>query len=253
MEISFTAPAERSVEAGQPLAARVNNSPIFLGFFRQQVAAIQPALAENVQTQVLQGLIDQQLMAQQAGILGLRVSADELAARVSEAKNRPQFKRWLAQNGLTEAQFETNLEAQKLFEQITAGVSPQQEMVRLNYIRVDDLSGAEAIIQRLKQGENFVQVEQEVAGNRSGYVDWFPRQAGLLPDVVEASAFKLQPGEIPHPIVAPDGVYLIKLEGREVNRSLSREAWQKLKQQVFSNWLQTQRDSAQVEIFVTLP
>ncbi len=250
-------PSTGEATSGPALAATVNGEPILLEEFHRQTAVLQSTLTTAESAAILQGLIDRQIMQQQARQLGVSLTAEEVAAQVAEARNSPGFGAWLAQNGLTEAQFtadlETQLLAQKLFERITAEVTPQQEMVRLHYIRVADQAQAEAVIERLKRGENFIEAGQSVAGSHSDYVDWFAPQAGLLPEAVETAAFKLQPGEIPPSITTPDGVYLIKLEGRVAIRPLSGAAWQALKQQIFLNWLQSQRSAARIETFTSQP
>lgn len=149
---------ERAVTSGpfednQPLAARVNHQPIFLAAYQREVARFEQALmAEGVdlasekgqetlaqiQRQVLEALIDQAIIEQQAVKLNIFITEETLTAEIQEnivqTQNQAQFDTWLAANGLTYEEFEARLYAQlianQVFNYITYNISEDSEKER---------------------------------------------------------------------------------------------------------------------------
>ncbi len=265
---------DRAVENGLPLVARVNGEPVFLEAYQQQILAFEQlfrdqgvnfdsedrqVLMDEMQQQVLQGLVDQRIIEQYAEKMGLTVVEDELEDKVKEAVTQPvtqeQFESWLAENNLNYQQFTGNLKSQlianKVFDRVTRNMPITAEQIRLQYVRLDSEAEAREIVEQLGQGKNFTQLVQEQIENEQqfGFLDWFPRQANLIPAEVEAVAFSLQPGEISGPIETPAGFYIIKLEGRDLDYPLANEVLQGLKNQIFSDWLKDQRASTIIERF----
>ncbi len=263
---------DRSVENGQPLAARVNNQPILLSTFQRYVATFAQSLAaqgrpvgesggqaelDSIRQKIFWDLVDQQLIEQYARQTGIELTDTELEAAARQlAGSSDQFEQWLAGNNLTYSQFLEQLRFQllatRVFDALTGSVPPTAEQIRLTVLRVTDPIVADTLASRLAQGQPFAALAQEAQYN-SQYFDWVPRHSGRLPPHVEDSAFALKPGDISGPIRTENGYYLIKLEGKEANRPLNSDAIEQLKQQTFAAWLQKQRAASVIEPFVALP
>ena len=170
----------RAVEDGRPLAARVNNQPIFLDVYQQQVAQLEQTLRAQgldlstpqgqatlaqVQQQVLNALIDQIIIEQAANRLGITITDTMLEARMQESiaqkPNQAQLEQWLAANNLTFEQFKQTVHSQlianQVFEQITKDVPDTAEQVQIRQIVVADEGTARTIIEQIKNGADFAQ------------------------------------------------------------------------------------------------
>jgi len=271
--------ANRASEDGRSLAARVNNQPIFLDVYENQVAQFEQTLKAQgldlssqkgqeklaqVRQQVLNSLIDQVILEQEAARLGLTVTDAALAAKVQEniaqKPSQAQFEEWLAANNLTLEEFKDTLRSQlianQVVEHITNSVPDTAEQVQIQQILVADEATARAIIEQLKQGMDFAALAQQYSLDESsrangGRIDWFPRGLNLAPPEVEAVAFSLQPGQVNGPIKSPLGFHIIKLENREATRPLG-DKQQALKQQIFMKWLTEQRSLTTIEKYVAM-
>ena len=267
----------RAYEDGLPLAARVNDQPIFLETYQEQVTQFEQALkgqgvditSENGQAvlaqnqkQVLDGLVEQLIIEQQAKSLGVIVTREDVEAKaqenIAQLQDQAQFEKWLANNGLTYQEFLTNLESQlianEVFENITQNVPETADQIQLRYIRVEEEVTAQTIIEALKTGATFDTLAQNFSldEDSENFLDWFPKSVGLVSGEVENIAFSLQPGEVSGPIPTPLGYYIIKLENKETNRPIAPEMLQLFKNKIFDDWLLEQRSSAVIEIYIAL-
>ena len=266
-----------SVENGLPLAARVNKQPIYLDTFEKQITQFEQTLIAQgtdlssdegqdrltqVQRQVLDALIEQTILEQEASKLNITISDEDLEATAQENINQGQarFEAWLAENDLTYEEFKETLRfqliANQLFEQVTADISESADQILLRQILVADEAIARDIIAQLKVGVSFIELAENHSideSNRAngGTLGWFPQGAGLIPPEVEALAFTLQQNEVSGPIKTALGFHIIQLQEREAERPLKTEMLQALKQQQFTNWLLERRASSTIEKFVT--
>lgn len=262
------------MEGGRRVAARVNGQPIYLDTYQRQVNQLEQVFKEqgfdpagdtrrakldDLQRQVLEGLIDQLIIEQQAAALNLTVAEEQLEAKLQESiarqQNQASFEGWLAENNLTLDSFKESLRAQliarQLFEQVTAGVPETAEQIQLQYIRVETADAARTLIEQLKAGASFSALAQEKSlDTRKVDPEWLPRGTDQLPPQVEETAFSLEPGQINGPIETDGGFYIIKLSNRENERPLKTELRQILKQRFFLDWLSEQRSTAVIEVFV---
>jgi parvulin-like peptidyl-prolyl isomerase len=261
-------------EGDRPLAARVNGQPIYLDTYQKQVEQLQQALINQgtdtstpqgqevlaqIQQQVLNTLIDQAIIEQQAAAIGITISEETLQEKVQESINQGggqgQFEAWLNDNNLTVEDFKETLRSQltanQMFEHITQDILETAEQVQIRQILVADEATAMTVIEQLKSGEDFAALAEthsidESSRANGGYIDWFPRGLALVPSEVEALAFTLQPGEVTGPIQSALGFHIIQLEQREPDRALG-DKQPALKQQFFLNWLAEQRSLTTIE------
>lgn len=266
---------DRAFEDGLPLVARVNDQPILLKTYEKQVAQFEQALKTQgidiasddgqaifIQTrkQILEGLIEQLIIEQQARNLGILITREEVEAKaqenIAQLQDRAKFEEWLVNNDLAYEEFLAALQSQmvatELFGYITQNVPQATDQIQLQYIRVEEEATAQAIIERLKKGESFAALAQQysLAKDTGDNLDWFPKAVGLFPSEVETIAFSLQPGEVSGPIQTPLGFYIIQLENKEADRPLTPDMLQILKKQIFDDWLAVQKSSTAIEMYV---
>lgn len=139
--------------SGGGIVARVNNQPIFLEAFEKQVTRVEQSLLfqgidlssesgqqrlAHLRQQVLETLIDQLIIEQQAARLNITVSEQTVeieAKNMVQAQNQAQFEAWLAANNLSVAEFRETLHyqliANQVFERVTSPVSDTIEKERL--------------------------------------------------------------------------------------------------------------------------
>ncbi|MFN8458341.1 MAG: SurA N-terminal domain-containing protein [Anaerolineae bacterium] len=134
-----------SPENNQLVAVRVNGQPILLEAYKKQVARFEQALLEKqnhpngqieqtqlteIRRQVLEMLIEQVLLEQEAQRLQVIITKEELQAKTNEtmaAGGSDQFEAWLATNHFTRLEFAETLRAElvakRVFEQLTQTIS----------------------------------------------------------------------------------------------------------------------------------
>ena len=258
----------RELENGKPLAARVNNEPVYFDVYQKQVAkfsAVETGVAQkSVEQQVLDGLLIQLIIEQYAAEVNLAVTDAEVEAAANGALTQlptEEVEVWLMQNGLSRLDFLTDLRNQlitgKVFEYVTQHTPNTSEQIWLKYIRLEDESGAQDVIAQLKAGEAFELLAQTysldtASAENGGDLGWFTQGSTLLPEEVETIAFSLHPNEVSGPIYTSNGLYIIRLEDKDPARLLSDDELLARKNKIFTNWLNEQRALAKVERFVAL-
>ena len=109
--------------------------------YTQTGQSIKPALAERLKDSIVQWLVDQQIVREQANKLGLQVSTEELQRHWAEHKKRygprASFEIFLRQAKSTEEEiknsFANNLLREKLFRHISAKVRIEQAEIEQYY------------------------------------------------------------------------------------------------------------------------
>jgi len=157
--------------------------------------------------------------------------------------------------GLNEKQYrkiyETNLLRDQLYKEITADVPHTQEQVWARHILVADEATAQAIILRLKNGEDFGKLASELStdtgsGAQGGDLGWFGKGAMVAP--FEEAAFKLKVGEISDPVQSDYGYHIIQVIARE-DRPLNATEYQQATDQAFQDFLDSLHDEYGVETY----
>ena len=266
----------RSFENGEPLAARVNDQPVYLEAYEREVSLLSQAIEKQrvnpdsgegedfsrIQKQVLDGMLDQVIIEQQAEILELGLTNEEVEVEVKQIVgllSDEQFEQWLADNGLTPERFRANLQAQmianKVFDHITRDVPPVVEQVKVSFLKLNDQDAALRLKEQLKSGEKLVNLAEDYLPGNPGSDDgdgWFPRYANIVPAAVEKVAFSMELGSVEGPIKTEAGFYVIQLEAKELDRPLTEAMHQTLKKRIFVQWLQDIKLSAVIEKYVVL-
>lgn len=260
----------------EPMAALVNDEPIFLAAYEKELARYERAqvelglTAESQESQgyralVLNALVERVLISQAAAARGIVITPaivdQKLAELQTAAGDTGNFAAWLEANLWTEEEFREALAVEILTEQIvsvvTADVPRTVEQVRARYLQVDDLSLAQSLLQQIRNGEDFATLAgihslDQVTGRNGGELGGYFARGSLLVPAVETAAFALNPGEISEIISGPssDGsqttYYLVQLIERDPQRPLTAAQRYTLLQQAFEAWLQAEWEQATV-------
>lgn len=214
--------------------------------------------AEGMHETILQRLIEQRLILQEAKRAGIVASSDQVALRVDALRKRfateEEFQQSLVDSNLNEEQLKEKIRDQLLVRQLIDAkvrakvvVSPQEVSRELaqhpdrakpgDRVRASDIlvrvgetrseEQARALIQRLKQqasqGADFAalakQHSEDPHAGEGGAMGWVA-QGELLPEL-DAALFTLTPGEVSEPIQTRLGFHLLKVEERRAASSLS--------------------------------
>ena len=157
--------------------------------------------------------------------------------------------------GLTEEQyyrlFEIGLLRTKLIDEVTAGLSTEEEQVWARHILVADEQAANVIIERLKDGEEFGALAVELSedtgsGAQGGDLGWFGK--GQMVAEFETAAFSLEDGEISDPIQSNFGWHIIQKLGH-TTVPMSPSSYDQARQTAFDEFLANLREEADIVIY----
>jgi peptidyl-prolyl cis-trans isomerase D len=155
------------------------------------------------------------------------------------AKGLTQF----AKFGLTEQQYRdlymTDLLRKKLYAEVTADVPTVNEQIWARHILVADEATALAIIERLKNGEDFGVLAAKLStdtgsGAKGGDLGWFGK--GMMVAPFEEAAFALKVGEISAPVKSDFGYHIIQVIARQ-ERPLTADELTKARDAAFTAFL----------------
>jgi parvulin-like peptidyl-prolyl isomerase len=144
----------------------------------------------------------------------------------------------------------TQILRQRLSDEITADLEPEEEQVWARHILVDDEETALNILDRLENGEDWAALALEFYkdtsnASRGGDLGWF-NLSTMVPEFSQV-AFDTPIGEISNPVETSFGWHLIQVLGHEM-RPLNSNEYNQLKQTEFNNWLGEVRLTIEVEI-----
>ena len=242
------------------IAAVVNEDVITEADVSSRVAALLDdegtartnARPEEIHQAVLQRLIEQRLLLQEAKKANVTVGPEEVDARLEELRERAgtdvQFRRALDEAELTEEQLKEKLREQLMIQKLidekvrtTIVVSPQEitkaisehpelvrggDRVRVSHllIRVGEQrteAQARALIEDLRQvlsqGAEFATIaarySEDDQAKSGGDLGWVA-SGDLLPEL-DAAVFNLRTGDVSSPIQSRLGFHLVRVEGRQ--------------------------------------
>ena len=237
--------------------AKVNGAEITDEDVKIAIEDMGGALAQippmDQETYVLEFLIDMKIAARQA-------EAEKLA-------DGPEFARRLAyqrdkalMNGLYEKigkDASTDAELRRVYDEV-AGQQKAETEAKARHILVASEDEAKAVIRRLKAGEDFAKVADEVSkdpGSKGGDLGWFER--GQMPPVFDEVVFKLSVGGTSEVVSTEYGFHLFRVvEKRPAQRRTLDEARgeiaEKLRRQkrarAQEEYVRALRDRAKIQI-----
>jgi peptidyl-prolyl cis-trans isomerase SurA len=283
-------PFSARAETVERIAAIVNGRPITLSEVTERVAPelshAPPGPAGEAQRQQalkqgLSQLIDEHLVASEAGSLGLEVTDDEVAHAFEQLAKQngmeaKQFQEALTQQGISVDNVKESLKRQQLMMRLLQyKVKPRKvsdEEVQRAYanrtkdleyeVRARDLYIAvpehgtaeqeaaakqklDAALRRLRSGETFAKVARDLSDGPSageGGDLGYIRRGSMIP-AFEQAAFALQPGETSKVLRLASGYHIIKVEDRRkvVDKPLA-EVQEEIRSQLASESVLTERE-----------
>lgn len=200
-----------------------------------------PADVRRMREGVLETLIEERLIVQEARRRGITADAGEVREQTEEtirglksAFASPQeFERALAQEFLTEEalheRYRTEVEDRILRERlideavrskirvdrpdVQAAYESRREQVKARHLLLPDEAAAREAKRRLEEGEDFAVLARRISSGpsreRGGDLGWFSR--GQIDPAFEAAAFALEPGRLSDPVRTPFGFHIIQV------------------------------------------
>jgi parvulin-like peptidyl-prolyl isomerase len=168
-----------------------------------------------------------------------------------------EYENWIntisEQTGLTEAQYRQIIAGsvlrQKLRDALAEEVPTSAEQVNVRHILVETEEEAQAVIERLNNGEDFSALAQELSqdtgsAEQGGELDFSPR-GSFVPEFEDA-AFSLPVGQVSEPIQSQFGWHVMEVLARE-ERELAPFDYAQAQRAAFDEWLTSARTSAAIE------
>lgn len=201
--------------ASAKVLATVNGADITDEDVRIATADLGPALPQQLQgpqreAYVLDYLIDLKLAAGQAAQQKLGDGPD-FAKKMAYYHDKVLMEDLLGNI----AKAAVTPEAEKKVYDDAAKAQPPETEIHARHILVPTEAEAKAALERVKKGEDFAKVADEVSkdpGSQGGDLGWFTKDK-MVPEFA-AAAFKLDPGQISDPVKSEFGWHVIKVEGK---------------------------------------
>jgi peptidyl-prolyl cis-trans isomerase C len=248
----------------EPLAIVVNGEGITLAEYNAEMARFEASteitgtiLAPDANTQVINELVEQTLLAQGAREKGFEVDDAALEARISvlqEQLGGPQaLADWQTTHGYTGAAFnkalKRSVEAAWMRDTIMADVPETAEEVHVFQILVPTSAEAEEIYTSLQSGKDFMTLAATYEPLTKGDLGWFPR--GYLDDpVIEEGAFALQPEQYSQVIHTEIGYHILYLMEKDPNHPLQSDARRALQEKAIQEWVSNYKEQSEIQILV---
>ncbi|MBN2257459.1 MAG: peptidylprolyl isomerase [Anaerolineaceae bacterium] len=147
---------------------------------------------------------------------------------------------------------ESTLYRTKLSEALAADVPHELEMVWARHILVGTLEEAEALLERIKNGEDFYDLAAEYSIDTSnnengGDLGWFTK--GMMVKNFENATYALSIGEISEPVATEFGFHIIQLLGKQTN-PMSDYEWAGKLETILTEFLDKQKtERTDIETF----
>jgi parvulin-like peptidyl-prolyl isomerase len=273
---ALTCPATTPLPANAQLAARVNGQAISLDWFNRQAAQAQAAMIQNgldpksaagqeslksLKQQVLDQMISDVIIAQQAEYQGIKITDDDLntqlAQMIQDAGSVEKLNDYLTKNQMTLGdlcqQMRANILSENMFKNVTALLPAVRDQVHLRQILVSTPALAQTLRDRARKGEDFAALAKqysmdETSKANGGDLGWVPK--GVLDPRIDAVAFDLPVNQVSDVITTSFGYHVVQVTEKEKGRALPPEILQDVRQQGFLLWLKAVRESVKIEQFV---
>lgn len=233
-------------------------------------------MLDSLKEMVLEQLIAEKLLLQEAKEDGLKVKSEEVSARLAQDKqmvgNNDEFKKILQEElNLTEREYKKYLEDQllleKLYNQVVADVKVDETEVKnyydqnqgtfvvpeqwhVKHILVNTEEEANQVIKDLKGGADFAQlaVDKSIdpsAPDNKGDLGFIDETTNFVEEF-KTAAFALEVGQLSSPVKSDYGYHVIKLEERQPAR---QQTYEEAKFQIES-WMTQQKQSEKFQLFM---
>lgn len=133
----------------------------------------------------------------------------------------------------------------KIYDAAAKQQKPEDE-IHARHILVATEADAQAVLKRLKSGEDFAKVAKEMSkdpGSEGGDLGWFTKER-MVPAFADA-AFKLKEGELSDPVKTQFGWHIIQVEGK---RQKTFPPFEQVKDQILRYAMQKAQSDLIVEL-----
>ncbi|PSC05070.1 peptidylprolyl isomerase [Alsobacter soli] len=170
-----------------------------------------PQMPEPAKRDYLVGYLADLKLGARAAAQAKVDSSPEFAARAAYQRDKLMLDEYLGQEA-KKAVTEDKMKA--LYNDTVKDLKPEPE-VHARHILVETEDQAKAVEARLKKGDDFAKVAEELSkdpgsGKEGGDLGWFTKDR-MVPEFAEA-AFKLEPGQVSDPVKSQFGWHVIKVE-----------------------------------------
>ncbi len=277
-DTNAASPGGQPAVKGDPnVAALVNGDPVALSDYQRATTEarnflindqkVDPNTAQGAEalktmnSQVLEGLIADVLVQQYARKNNISISDDELQksidSLIKDMGGQDKFDESLKARGMTLESFKAQQRAQllgnKVRDAVTKDVPQMQEQIHARHILVQTNDDALKALKRLEAGEDFAKVAADVSqdpgtAKNGGDLGWFPR--GVMVPEFDQVAFSQPLKKFSSPVQTQFGYHVIQVLEKDPNRKLPEQQWQDLRQFRFQDWLEQQRQKADIKRMV---
>ena len=247
----------------EPMALTVNGEGITILEFDAEVQryiAAQTTLGNQVaqadaEDAVTQDFIAQLLLAQTARAngytlddSGLQARMDALAVQIGGAEA---LSAWQQSHGYGEQAFRSALrraaESAWMRDRIIASVPGTAEQVHVQQILLYNQDTAQEFLTQLNGGADFDELASQADPLTRGDLGWVPR-GYLLNAQIEDAAFNLEIGQYSDVITTDVGFHILRILARDPARPLSPDAYLALQELALKNWVEQQKQSADITL-----
>ncbi|MBI2170420.1 MAG: SurA N-terminal domain-containing protein [Chloroflexi bacterium] len=242
-------------------------------------AGSQPQLA-TLPFEILNILVDEELLRQNASIAGVVVTQEDVDAeirrvhyptpptgqQVDQASLEKEYKESLRQylnlTQFSETEYRNIIRASLLSQRIRERLSEQvpsvAEQVYVHWIKVFDQNVVTEIQERLAKGDAFdslarIYMRGDAIADANGEVGWMPK--GAFPSLdgylFPSEGKSVELNKISDPIIAGDGTYFLKATAGPETREISNPMREVMKTRVLQEWLNQQRSTNNVQVNFT--
>jgi peptidyl-prolyl cis-trans isomerase C len=209
--------------------------------------------AEEALEVVREDLTAQLLLAQGARAQGFSLDEAGLQARMDslavQVGGPEALSKWQSEHGYSEPAFRSSLkrgaEAAWMRDKILAEVPSTAEQVHVQQILLYNQDTALSFLTQLNGGADFDELASRADPLTRGDLGWVPRGYLLEPKLEEA-AFNLTVGQYSDVIATDVGFHILRILERDPERPLSPDAYLTLQELALKNWVNVQRQQAQV-------
>ena len=272
----LSCPPAAPAAANAQLAARVNGQGLALDAYNRQATQAQAAMVasgidpksqvgqeslKSLKQQVLDQMINDMIVAQQAEQQGIKITDDDLNARIAQmiqdAGSVEKLNDYLAKNQMSLADLCTQVRAHVLGEvmltRITSALPTNVEQVHARQILVATPDLANTLRDRARKGEDFAALAKqysldETSKANGGDLGWVPK--GVLDPRIDTILFQIPVSQVSDPIKTDFGYHVVQVTEKEKARALPPELIQDARQKAFLAWLQAVRETVKIERLV---
>jgi foldase protein PrsA len=218
----------------------------------------------TMRLELLDQMIDQEIINQAAAKEGLTVTAAEIDAQIADtveqAGGQEALDAWYVSSGFTKEEYRQSVSEQligdKLFKKVVANVPTTADQVHARHIMLATKAEADAVVARLKAGEDFIKVAMEVSldeGSKAdgGDLGFFPK--GFMIPEFENAAFALAPGKFSDPVESQYGFHVIMVVERDPARPMDEQLLNATQQEEFAKWLEAQKAATKIVKLIATP